>query len=196
MALNIISPLTFTNLKPSDKDQLISDGGSLFVSVRSITNGGSKSFRMAYRINGKQKWITLKALTLSSARTEREENKELIKQGKDPSLERMLQIERVTKQQLDEQEAITKLKARMVVNDLFVRWCDTDLTKRKDLSEITRLFNKDVLPDIGDLFVEDVRKGHISLIIGKLKQRGAEQLARNLLKLIRQMFRFAVTYDL
>jgi integrase len=196
MAISIIFPLTFTNLKPSDKDQLISDGGSLFVSVRSITNGGSKSFRMAYRINGKQKWITLKALTLSTARIERDKHKELIKQGKDPSLERMLQIERAKQQQLDEQATLTKLKARMVINDLFVRWCDTDLTKRKDLKEIIRLFSKDVLPEIGCLFVEDVRKGHISLIIGELKQRGAEQLARNLLKLIRQMFRFAVTYDL
>jgi integrase len=196
VASNKLTALEFKNLKASTKDQVVSDGDSLFVSIRSETNGGSKNFRMAYRINGKQSWITLKAITLSNARIERDEYKDLIKQGINPSLERKLQIERVTKQQLDEQEAITKLKARVTVNDLFIRWCDTDLISRKDLKEIIRLFNKDVLPDIGGLFVEDVRKGHISLIIGKLKQRGVEQLARNLLKLIRQMFRFAVTYDL
>jgi integrase len=97
--------------------------------------------------------------------------------------------------QLEEQEDIIKLKARMTVNDLFIEWCDIDLIKRKDLLEIKRMFAKDVLPDIGALFVEDVRKGHTTLIIGKLKKRGVDHLARNLLKLIRQMFRFAVSYD-
>ena len=196
MAENKLTALEFKNLKASTKDQLISDGGSLFVSIRSENNGGSKAFRMAYRLNGKQSWITLKALTLSNARTERDAYKNLINQGKDPSLERTLQTERAAKQQLDEQEAATKLKARINVNELFIRWCETDLINRKDLNEINRMFNKDVLPDLGDLFVEDVRKGHVSLIIGKLKQRGVNHLARNLLKLIRQMFRFAVTYDL
>ena len=95
MALSIISPLTFTNLKPSDKDRLISDGGSLFVSIRSINNGGSKSFRMVYRINGKQSWLTLEKNTLADARTERDENKALVKKGLDPALERKLNVIRM-----------------------------------------------------------------------------------------------------
>jgi integrase len=49
---------------------------------------------------------------------------------------------------------------------------------------------------LGDLFVEDVRKGHVALVIDKLKQRRVDHLARNLLKLMRQMFRFAVTRDI
>jgi integrase len=58
------------------------------------------------------------------------------------------------------------------------------------------MFNKDVLPALGELFVEDARKGHVALVIDKLKQRNVNHLARNLLKLMRQMFRFAVTHDL
>ena len=196
MATNKITALEFKNLKAGLKDQLISDGDSLFISIRSESNGGSKAFRMAYRINSKQSWITLKEIDLGKARKERDGYKELIKQGKDPSLERTLKLERERQQQIDEQQAITKLKARMTVKDLFVQWCETDLIPRKDLPEINRMFNKDVLPDLGELFVEDVRKGHISLLIGALKKRGVNHLARNLLKLMRQMFRFAVTYDL
>jgi integrase len=52
------------------------------------------------------------------------------------------------------------------------------------------------LPVLGNLFVEDVRKGHVALVIDKLKQRRVDHLARNLLKLMRQMFRFAVTRDI
>jgi integrase len=54
------------------------------------------------------------------------------------------------------------------------------------------MFNKDVLPIIGDLFVEDVRKVHITQVTDPLLVRGVVHLARNILKLMRQMFRFAV----
>lgn len=192
-----LTVMEFNNLKANEKEQLISDGDNLFVSIRALNNGGSKTFRMTYRMGSKKKlWITLEKKTLGAARKERDTYKEQIEQGKDPSLERTLERERKRQQQLDEQQAITKLKARMTVSDLFVQWCETDLITRKDLPEIKRMFNKDVFPDLGELFVEDVRKGHISLLIGALKKRGVNHLARNLLKLIRQMFRFAVTYDL
>lgn len=196
MATNKLTALGFINIKPTDKDQLIGDGASLFVSVRSLANGGAISFRYAYRIDKKQYWITLKATTLANARKERDSYKVLVKQGLDPALERQLEIKRANQLQIAEQEAHTKLTTRKTVNDLFIEWCEIDLIKRKDLAEIKRMFHKDVLPDLGSLFVEDVRKGHVSLLIGALKKRGVDHLARNLLKLIRQMFRFAVTYDL
>ncbi|WP_262965164.1 tyrosine-type recombinase/integrase [Methylobacter psychrophilus] len=196
MTINRIKTLTFKHVKATDKEQLIPDGGNLYIRVRPITQGGAISFRFFYRIDGKQKWLTLKSAELPAARAERDTYKELIKQGKDPSLERTLELERTKQQQVKEQEAIAKLSARITVRDLFVNWCETDLIARKDINEITRMFEKDVLPDLEDLFVEDVRKGHVSLLIGKLKKRGVNHLARNILKLIRQMFRFAVTYDL
>ena len=196
MVKNKLTPLEVKNLKPSSKDQLISDGDSLFLSIRSVGNGGAKSFRMAYRINGKQSWLTLEKNTLADARAERDANKALVTKGLDPALERKLNVIRTHNAQLEEQEAEKKLNARMTVNDLFMRWCDIDLNKRKWMDEITRNFNKDVLPEIGSMFIEDVAKGHITLIISKVKQRGAVHTARNLIRLVRQMFRFAVSHDL
>lgn len=196
MAINRIKTLTFKHLKATDKEQLIPDGGNLYVRVRPITDGGAISFRFFYRFDGKQKWLTLKSEELPAARDERDTYKEMVKQGKDPNLERMLKIERIRQQQLDEQEAIAKIKARVTVRNLFAHWRETDLIDRKDIAEIVRMFEKDVLPVLGDLFVEDIRKGHVSLIIDKLKQRCVNHLARNILKLMRQMFRFAVTRDI
>ncbi|WP_340123844.1 tyrosine-type recombinase/integrase [Methylobacter svalbardensis] len=195
MAINIIKPLSFLHFKATESEQLIKDGGGLFVRIRPAANGGGISFRLAYRFEGKLKWADLKAKALPEARTERDTLKALLKTGVDPKLEKALEKERNRQQQLDEQEAITKIKARVTVNDLFIRWCDIDLINRKDRAEIVRMFNKDVLPVLGDLFVEDVRKGHIGLVIDKLKIRGVNHLARNLLKLMRQMFRFAVSRD-
>ena len=49
---------------------------------------------------------------------------------------------------------------------------------------------------LGDLFIEDIKKGHITQVTDILKQRNAAHSARNLLKLMRQMFRFAVGRDI
>ncbi|KJV07552.1 tyrosine-type recombinase/integrase [Methylocucumis oryzae] len=196
MAINRIKALKFKNLKPTEKEQLIPDGGNLYIRVRPVNQGGSISFRFFYRFEGKQKWLTLKADNLPAARAERDSYTQMLKEGIDPNLEAKLKIERAKQQQLAEQEAITKLAARVTVRDLFVRWRDTDLLKRKDVKEIIRMFEKDVLPVLGGLFVEDVRKGHITQVIDLLKQRDAVHSARNILKLMRQMFRFAVDRDI
>lgn len=196
MAINKIKPLTFKHLKATDSEQQISDGGNLYIRVRSLENGGAISFRFRYRFEGKHTWLNLKATTLADARDERDECEALLQTGIDPNLERTLKKERIRQQQLEEQEALAKIQARTTVNGLFTRWCDTDLITRKDKPEIIRMFNKDVLPVLGTLFVEDVRKSHISEVTNILKVRGVKHMARNLLKLMRQMFRFAVDQDL
>ncbi|MCX7067681.1 MAG: Arm DNA-binding domain-containing protein [Methylococcales bacterium] len=195
MAINKIKPLVFKHLKPTDKEQQISDGDGLFIRVRSIAYGGAISFRLRYFFEGKYKWLSL-ATELAEARKERDTYTQMLKDGIDPNLEAKLKKERVRKQQLDEQEALTKLAARVTVRDLFSRWRDTDLINRKDVKEVVRMFEKDVLPILGSLFVEDVRKGHITQVTDLLKQRGVNHLARNILKLMRQMFRFAVDRDI
>jgi len=191
-----LTAIEFKNIKPTDKVQMISDGDSLVIRVRPLAEGGAISFMLSYRIDKQQRRITLTAKTLAAARIERDEYKALIKQGKDPSIERALTIERATKLQLDEQQQIAKLNARTDVNGLFELWVKTDLINRKDLPEIHRVFNKEVLPTLGECLVEDVKKRDVAVIIAQLKQRGVVHMARNLLKLIRQMFRFAVSYDL
>jgi len=195
MAINKIKPLAFKHLKPTEKEQHINDGGGLYIRVRSIADGGGVVFRFRYRFDGKQQWLSLKANDLPAARAERDSYTQMLKEGINPNLEAKLKIERAKKQQLDEQEALTKLAARVTVRDLFTRWHDTDLINRKDKPEIVRMFNKDVLPVLGGLFVEDVRKGHITQVTDALLVRGVAHLARNILKLMRQMFRFAVDRD-
>ena len=196
MAINKIKPLTFKNLKPSDKEQNINDGGGLYVRVRPIADGGGIFFRFRYRFEGKQYWLNLKASDLVEARNDRDALTQMLKDGIDPNLETKLQKERIRQQQLAEQEALAKLEARITVRSLFIRWRDTDLTHRKDVKEVTRMFEKDVLPFLGDLFVEDVKKGHITQVTDALLKRGVKRMAKMILALMRQMFRFAVERDI
>lgn len=194
--MNKITDLAYRNLKAADKEQLVADGGGLVIRIRSKNDGGTVSFRLAYRVAGKQRWITLEAKALAAARAERDQYKELIKQGLDPTIERKLNLERTRAAQLAEQAELARLESLITVNKLFERWTITDLKERKDLAEITRMFTKDVLPVLGSFNVVNIKKAHITEVTDQLKMRGATHLARNLLKLMRQMFRFAVDRDI
>jgi len=197
MAENLLTDRAFRNLKPTDKEQLVKDGGGLFVRIRPVTDGGAVSFRLAYRIEGKQRWATLSATTLADARKERDIFKAQVKRGIDPSTEKRLEKERQRQAQLAEQVELAKQQALITVRDLFERWAATDLQNRKDGGkEIRRMFEKDVLPIIGTLAVVNVRKGHITEITDALLLRGVNRMAKLILALVRQMFRFAVDRDI
>ncbi|OAI20892.1 integrase [Methylomonas koyamae] len=196
MANNKLTDLAFRKLKPQDKEQLIPDGGGLYIRVRSITDGGAVSFRFRYLLKGKQIWMTLKAKTLAEARKERDSYKTIAKQGIDPVTEQKLSAERTRVAQLAEQAELAKQQALTSVSGLFERWVMTDLQQRKDLPEVQRMFIKDVLPVIGSINAQDIRKSHVTDVIDRIKQRGSVHTARNLLKLMRQMFKFAVDRDI
>ena len=80
----------------------------------------------------------------------------------------------------------------MRVNDLFEHWAQMELIKRKDKgAEIRRMFNKDVLSEIGELGVNDIRQVHISAMLDKVLKRGVNRMTNLLLTQVRQMFLFA-----
>ena len=86
-----IRPLTDTdirNAKPGNKANKHFDGGGLFLLV---TPAGGKWWRLKYRIDGKEKLLSLGIypdVGLKEARRRRDEARELIAKGIDPSLAR------------------------------------------------------------------------------------------------------------
>ncbi|PPK37587.1 integrase [Pseudomonas laurylsulfatiphila] len=87
--------------------------------------------------------------------------------------------------------------ARKSVRELFEHWAKVDLINRKDKgAEVRRMFEKDVLPFLGNLAVADVKKGHITEVTDSMLARGVNRAAKIAFSLMRQMFRFAVDRDL
>lgn len=87
--------------------------------------------------------------------------------------------------------------ARKSVKELFEHWARVDLINRKDKgAEVRRMFEKDVLPFLGKIAVEDVKKGHITEVTDTMLARGVNRAAKIAFSLMRQMFRFAVDRDL
>jgi len=71
----MLADIQIRKIKPTDKPQKLSDGGGLFLLV--IPQGG-KFWRMAYRLDGKQKTLSLGEypyVSIAEARNKREEAK-------------------------------------------------------------------------------------------------------------------------
>ncbi|HEJ2990120.1 TPA: tyrosine-type recombinase/integrase [Pseudomonas aeruginosa] len=95
------------------------------------------------------------------------------------------------------EEASARLAARKKVQDLFDHWAKIDLINRKDGGdEVRRMFKKDVLPFLGELPLDEVKKGHITEVTDTLLARGVNRMAKMIFSLMRQMFRFGVDRDM
>ena len=201
-----LTVLFLDSLGPDDIGKRIKDKHSLYGVVKAKGDGVSVLFRWRYRCNGKFQDFTCGTWpnkSLSQIRKTCEGARFSLAQGKDPNEGK--RIERL-QEKANQAEAIAQanarivqaeaMQARMTVNDLFERWATVELIRRKDGGkEIRRMFQKDVLPVIGALAVEDVRKGHITEVTDVLLARGVTRMAKLIFSLIRQMFRYAVDRD-
>ncbi|WP_423358668.1 tyrosine-type recombinase/integrase [Pseudomonas citronellolis] len=103
---------------------------------------------------------------------------------------------RLAEEKAAHEAALAQKAARKTVQDLFEHWAKVDLINRKDGGkEIRRMFGKDVLPILGQIPLEDIKKGHITEVTDALLARGVNRMAKMIFSLMRQMFRFAVDRD-
>ena len=85
-------PLTdaqIRNARPSDKDRKLYDGRNLYVIIKART--GSRLWRFDYRLEGKRRTLSMGKypdVGIKLARERREEARQLVAQGRDPSDER------------------------------------------------------------------------------------------------------------
>jgi integrase len=111
--------------------------------------------------------------------------------------DRNADLARITaeKAAIDDEQA--RQAARKTVKELFEHWAKVDLINRKDGgAEVRRMFDKDVLPILGKMAVDEVKKGHITEVTDTMLARGVNRAAKIAFSLMRQMFRFAVDRDL
>ena len=91
-----------------------------------------------------------------------------------------------------------RLGARPQVKALFEDWHRREVSKnrRDGGAEIRRAYEKDVLPLIGELHAEEIRRQHIMLVLDTAKDRGVTRYANQLLQYLRQMFSYAALRDI
>lgn len=186
-----------------DAGKRLTDERSLYGVTKLKGVGVAVMFRWRYRFDGKLRDFTCGTWPNKSLKEIREacdDARQLLSHGKDPNEAKKIDQLMVKAEQAEAvAEAVARideteiLNARITVFDLFGRWGTVELSRRKDGGkEVRRMFEKDVLPTIGHLAVESVKKRHITAVTDDLLARGVNRMAKLIFSLMRQMFRFAV----
>lgn len=201
-AAHLLKAKDVENAKPRTSRYCLNDGNGLQVRVYP---DGTKRFYLRYWIDGKERWMLLHAngvdtfphLSLQEARRLAHAAKASVNDGIDPlASKHAARLEAKVRQAERVQQAAEKL-ARQTVATLFENWITLDLAKRKDKgAETRRGFEKDVLPEIGDMPAESVTKAHVMAILDKVLARGSNRMAKRFLSELRQMFGFALDREI
>lgn len=187
MAENKLTDRHLRNLKPSDIEQAIGDGGGLWVRILPISKGGSINFYYRFQFGGKERRFNCGSYpetSLAQAREKRNTARSLVKSGVDPVFkEENDRIARTTAQAMERMEK--------TVTDLFEDWKRVYLSahRRDGGAAVEAAINRDVLPVIGSLKAKDVRLPHVVQVIDRILERNARRTANMVLSLMRQMFR-------
>ena len=166
------------NAKSGKKPVKLSDGGGLYLLIQPH---GTKLWRQAYRINGKQKTLAFgiyPTVSLADARAKRDAAKKLLEDGGDPSVRR----------KIDKQARGNSF--RLVAGELVDKMrregrAPATLTKTQWLLE----FAYEV---IGDRPVAKITAPELLAVLQKIEARGTYETARRLRSTCGMVFRYAI----
>ncbi len=180
-------PLTDTQikaLKPEAKARKHADEKGLFLLV---TQSGGKLWRLKYRVDGKEKLLALGAypeVSLKAARARRDEARELIAAGIDPSEARKLEkAERIA-----QVENTFEATAR--------EWFEKERASSGwapgHAEKVIKRLEKDVFPWLGKMPVADIKPMDVLTCCQRIADRGAADTAYRAKQNIGQAMRYAV----
>lgn len=176
-------------LEPRETLFKLSDGKGLFIEV---TPAGAKRWRLAYRIDGRQKKLSMGIwpdVTTTRARINTARAKALIRDGRDPS---MVRKEINAKEQAARAEERDRAENRFrAVVDAWIKKSEPGWSSATTVQTRGRLDN-DVLPYIGEVPIRELKPPVILQTVQRIVDRGAIETARRVLRLIRQVCAFAV----
>lgn len=180
-----LTDVTIRNAKPGAKAIKLTDGGGMFLL---ITPAGGRLWRLKYRVDGREKLLAIGAypeIGLGEARRRREEARELIALGKDPSREKQRE----------------KVRARIRAADTFKAICDEYCEKRrrdgtKGWAPATATRSEYLLSlvcgSIGKLPIAEIEPADVLTAIRRIEGKGKLESARRSLQLAGAVFRYAV----
>lgn len=185
----------------TEKRVFLPDGNGLYLEV---TISGIKRWWVRYKIDKQTKRIALNyypQLSLIDARlqaltivTKLKNSQREIDPIKEREHRRLAKIEAdkqaaLERQQLAEKQA--KENARLTFEGLFYKWHKA-LSRKDNGEEIERSFKKDVLPNIGHFYADEVTRQQIGILLTKITERGSNMMAGRTLSNIRQCFGYGV----
>jgi integrase len=171
------------SLKPADGINDVREGKGFGLRV---LPSGIKTWFFIYRVDGKRRFMNLghyPSISLAEARKKYRAAYDLYEQGKDPAV-----IAETDKDDRRKSPTVAKLVAEYMEKHAKP---NKKTWKRDELC-----LNNDVIPVMGKLKAQDVRKRDVVLLLEGIVERGAPGQARTVLEVVRRMFAFAVERDI
>ena len=177
-----LTDVTVRTAKPRDKPYKLSDSGGLYVEV---TPAGGKRWRWKYRIEGREKLLSMGVypdVPLVLARVRRDDARKLLANGVDPSVHRQ-----ATKLAQAEGSANS---FEVIGREWFAKhqsgWAISHSSK-----VIARL-EKDVFPFIGSRPIAQISASELLKVLQRIENRGALETAHKARVSCGQVFRYAI----
>jgi integrase len=178
MPKRALSDLTVKRVKPPAKGQVdIFDAGYPGFALR-VSYGGGKSWVYFYRVAGRLRRRSLgtyPAVTLAEARQLWRDAKHQVSLGRDPGWHRAsdLNFESVARE-----------------------WLKRDQADKRSLKEVTRIIERELIPEWGQRSIQDIRRHDILVLSDRIADRGATTMARRVIAYVHRLFRWAKSRDL
>lgn len=159
------------------------DGLSLAVSAQ-----GGRTWHFRYCWVGKQKRMSLGTypeVGLRDARILRDQARALLAKGINPKADRKLKRQAV------------RLANAHTFNAVFLQWYEHRKLELKEgrnstLTQIKRIFGRDVLPALGKAPIHNITRGDLLEVLAKIEQRDALTTAEKVRTWFNQLFRYAL----
>jgi integrase len=170
------------NAKPSKKPYKLSDGGGMYLLIKP---DGARYWRLDYRFAGKRRTLALgiyPIVSLSSARSRREDARSLLAKGADPGVAKKAS------------KRIAKLTSENTFEAIAREWIDNQrnrLATRYSALLLARL-EADIFPQIGPRPITEIDTAELLATLRKVEKRGVIETARRLRQLCGEVFRYAI----
>jgi integrase len=168
--------------KPADKPYKLTDGGGLHLFV---TPAGGKHWRCRYEIGGKEKLLSIgpyPAVSVTGARTARDQAKTALRDGRDPSLAKRLERAKVSVSDAATFEAMAREWYRINKS----RWTPIHA------ADVMHSLERDVFPEIGGWPVQEITAPIVLEVLRKIEARPAVETAHRVRQRMSAVFMYAI----
>jgi integrase len=180
-----LSESTVRFARANGKDYTLKDTDGLALSVNAK---GSKSWHFRFYWGGSQERISLgpyPEIGLKEARARRDDARALVAQRIDPRAHRR------------RERAVARAAGANTFEGVFHSWRDftalsLETGRQSTLSQINRIFAKDILPTLGERSIFDIARTDLLEPLRKFERRGALTTAEKCRTWLNQLFRYAM----
>jgi integrase len=173
--------------KPADKPYKLADAGGLFLYV---APSGLRSWRMKFQLHKKEKLLTFgpyPEVSLSEARSRRDDARRDLREHKDPSgVRRRAQEAEAEAKRAKDAELPFERFARAWHEAQAPRWVPVHAV------DVITSLERDVFPDLGGVSIRDIDARAVLATLRKVEARGSIETARRLRQRISAIFSFAI----